>query len=218
MTKFVCRSIAPLALAILAHPGRAWADDGATIATSPPADRAARAPAEHLRIGAIAGVGFPRPLAIEALIRIERLVVVGAEYGILPTITISGLRTNLWSLAADARVFPFRGAFFVGILAGRQHVGASTTLSLGSLSRGSLGSLTEDLSLDSWFVNARLGFLWTSHAGLAFGIDAGVQVPVGTTVSSTLPLSLYPPAQRRVDSLGGTVLPTIDLLRLGLLF
>ena len=63
-----------------------------------------------------------------------------------------------------------------------------------------------------------VGFLWTTRQGLSFGVEAGVQVPpIGPTVSSTLPLSLYPSAQRTVDTLGKSVLPTVDLLRVGVL-
>ena len=49
-------------------------------------------------------------------------------------------------------------------------------------------------------------------------VDAGVQVPLSSSVSSSLPLALYPAAERRVDALGGTVLPTVNLLRLGWVF
>jgi hypothetical protein len=165
-----------------------------------------------VRFGVLGGVGFPRPLAIEAMVEVANVVAVGFEYGTLPGVTIDGVHAGLWSLAADARVFPFHGVFFLGLRAGRQHVGASTTLSVESL-----GSATEILALDSWFVNPRVGFLWTSKEGLSLGVEAGVQFPVSPGVSSTLPLSLYPAAQRTVEVLGSSVIPTVDLLRVGLL-
>ena len=140
------------------------------------------------------------------------LVALGVEYGALPAVTIDGVSTSLWSLAGDLRVLPFHGAFFIGLRAGRQHVGATTTISVASF-----GSATEVLGLDSWFVNPRVGFLWTTREGLTFGVEAGVQVPLSPAVSSSLPLSLYPTAQRTIDTLGKSVLPTIDLLRVGLL-
>jgi hypothetical protein len=143
---------------------------------------------------------------------ISHVVAVGAEYGTLPAVTIDGVNTSSWSLAGDLRVFPLHGAFFLGLRAGRQHVGATTTIAVGSF-----GSATEVLGLDSWFLNPRVGFLWTTRQGLSFGVEAGVQVPIGAAISSTLPLSLYPTAQRTIDALGRTVLPTVDLLRVGLL-
>ena len=158
-----------------------------------------------VRLGAIAGVGFPHPLAVEALAEFSGYVAVGAEYGALPAVTIDNVRTSLWSLSADVRVFPFRGAFFIGLRAGRQHVEATTTVTIMSL-----GSATEVLDLDAWFLNPRIGFLWTSHKGITLGIDAGVQLPLGPSTTSTLPLALYPEAESTVHTLGSSALPTIE--------
>lgn len=174
-----------------------------------PVDEAAR---DRLRIGVIGGIGFPRPLAVEGMVMMGGLVALGAEYGVLPDTTIDGVQTSLWSFAGDARIFPFRGAFYVGLRAGHQHIGASTTIVVGSL-----GSAPEELALDSWFVNPRVGFLWRSNAGFALGMEAGLQIPFSSSVSSTLPLSLVPSAQSTADTLGNSVIPTVDLLRIGLL-
>lgn len=174
-----------------------------------PADPSAPAP---LRVGVLGGVGFPRPLAIEGMAVVGGTVALGAEYAALPAVMIGNVETRMWSLSGDLRVFPLRGAFFVGLRAGRQHVSASTTVTVGSF-----GSAAESLSLDSWFVNPRVGYLWTSGAGLAFGIEAGVQIPVSASVASTLPLTLDPAAQATADFLGKSVIPTVDLLRVGVL-
>jgi hypothetical protein len=172
-----------------------------------------RAPSRRPRFGAIGGLGFPRPLSIEGLVKIDDLVSVGAEYGVLPSVTLDNVETNLWSFAADARVFPFRNAFFVGLRAGRQHVGASTTVNVDSV-----GSLPETLALDSWFLNPRVGLLWTGASGLTVGAEIGIQIPVSSGVSSSLPLALAPEAGRTANTLGKTVLPTINLLQIGVLF
>jgi hypothetical protein len=163
-----------------------------------------------LRAGVVAGVGLPRPFAAEALASFGGIVDVGLEYGFLPTVSIDSVQTDLWSLAGDLRIHPFRGAFFVGLLGGRQHLGARATLTMSGI-----GSANEELGLSSWFLNPRVGFLWVTRFGLAFGFDAGVQVPLATSVSSSLPLSLVPSAQSRINALGGAVLPTLDLLRVG---
>ena len=193
----------------------------ALVAASTPALASAPAPAEgpaegqstKVRGGALVGVGFPRPLSIEALVSVGSVVALGAEYGVLPATTIDGVRTDLWSLSGDARFFPFRGPLFVGLRAGHQHVGASTTITVAPY-----GSVSEALSLDSWFINPRVGLLWTSHEGLALAIEAGLELPVGSSLSSTIPLSLVPAAQNRVDTLGNSVIPTVDLFRIGVLF
>ena len=77
-------------------------------------------------------------------------------------------------------------------------------------------SLTETLALDSWVINPRLGFLWILPNRLAWGVEAGVQFPVDMAISSTLPLSLVRSAQSTADTLGNSVIPTIDLSRIGL--
>jgi hypothetical protein len=215
-------SAAPALAALVA--ATAWSRDALaqTVNAPAPVTAAAAAPSENelpeplaarpVRAGVIAGIGFPNPLAVEALAEFSGYAAVGAEYGALPAVTIDGVRTSLWSLAGDVRVFPFRGAFFIGLRAGRQHVEATTTVTVMSF-----GSATEVLDLDAWFLNPRIGFLWTSREGFTLGIDAGVQIPLGPTLSSTLPLALYPEAESTIHALGSSAIPTIDLLRIGLL-
>jgi hypothetical protein len=195
--------------ALLYASGVARADTGPT----PNADHPARPAQERpVRLGALAGVGFPRPFAVEAVASIASVVDVGVEYGFLPTLEISSVHTDTWSVAGDLRIHPFRNEFFVGLLVGRQHIGATTTLSVAGY-----GSATEQLGLDSWYLNPRMGFLWTTRYGLAIGFDAGLQVPLSSSVTSNLPLSLYPSAQARADALGAAIVPTLDLLRIGLM-
>jgi len=172
---------------------------------------------EPFRVGAIAGIGFPRPFAIEALIKIDRVVALGAEYSFLPTMTLGGVKTSFSAIAADLRVFPFRGGFFVGLRAGHQSLSATTTLGVDGL-----GSITESGSAEAWFVNPRIGFLWTWKNGLTVGIDAGVQLPVSSSLSTTLPDGLPVQVTSSISSVASTfgndVTPTVDLLRVGFLF
>ncbi len=86
-----------------------------------------------IRIGALAGVGFPRPITIEGMVGIGRAIAVGAEYGFMPDSTIGGVDMTLSSISGDARFFPFRGPFFLGLRGGHQRFGAGTTASFGPL-------------------------------------------------------------------------------------
>jgi len=186
--------------------------------TAPPdeptsSERTSEEVSHRPRVGAIAGVGFPRPLSLEAMVKIDDVVGIGAEYGLLPSVTVDNLDTNLWSVAVDARVFPFRNAFFVGLRVGRQHVGASTAVTVASIA-----TVDETLALDSWFLNPRIGLLWTGTSGLTIGAELGIQIPLSPSVTSSLPLALVPDAQRTANTLGKTVLPTINLLQIGMLF
>jgi hypothetical protein len=217
------RTILPLAVGIgaltLAHAARAAGENAPPAARTdvPCADRAAVAdhhPADAtapVRVSVLGGVGFPRPLAVDGLVIFGGRFAVGVEYGALPSTTIADVKTSLWAFSAEARFFPLRGApLYLGLRAGRQHVDASTSIPIPRF-----GSIPEALSLDSWFVNPRIGLLWASHAGIAFGTEAGLQIPIAPSVSSTLPLTLVPGAQHTAESQGSSVLPTIDVVRLG---
>lgn len=171
---------------------------------------------EHFRIGPLVGVGFPHPLAIEGMIKVERVFALGFEYAVLPTTTLGGVETRSWSVAGDARFFPFKNAFFIGFRAGHQRMTASTTLSLSGV-----GSIDESAVAETSFINPRLGVLFTSHSGLTIGIDAGVQVPINPSFKSTLPTAVAQidkTVSSVADAFGNGVTPTVDLLRVGFLF
>jgi hypothetical protein len=169
---------------------------------------------DGLRVGVLGGVGFPHPLAVEGVVEFDRLVLLGAEYSALPTTTFEGVQTSLWAVAADARVFPFRNGFFVGVRGGQQHLDQSATITVTNV-----GTYSGSISADTTFINPRMGFLFNLSV-LALGIDAGVQIPVSASIASNLPAGVSaPPAVTAVTQLlSQQVLPTIDLLRIGLVF
>jgi hypothetical protein len=178
---------------------------------------------DHLRIGALVGVGFPRPLAVEALVKLERTLALGLEYSTLPQISVSDVQVRAWAIAGSARVFPFRGPFFVGLRAGRQHLNADTSVS------GYGYTVPVALGVDTTFLNPQLGLLWTWDPGFSIGIDAGLQIPLTSSTTSSINVSTpsaaqqyVKPAQNTIEdvarAVGQTVLPTVDLVRIGVLF
>jgi hypothetical protein len=169
---------------------------------------------EHLRFGVLGGVGFPRPLAVEGLIKVERIIAAGVEYSVLPGITVSGVDVAFWAIAADLRVFPLANGFFVGLRAGHQQLGGEDTIDVTGF-----GPVHETLTVDTTFLNPRVGFLWTWEPGITLGIDAGAQFPVAVKMSTTLPAGYQPADQAKslARSLGSSTLPTVDLLRIGFL-
>jgi hypothetical protein len=179
---------------------------------------------EHLRVGPLVGIGFPRPFAIEPFAKFEKIVGIGAEYSFLPTMNILGAETRFKAVAADLRVFPFQGAFFIGARVGRQWLDAKATLTVSRL-----GSFTESMTAATWFVNPRIGFLFTFDSGMTIGIDAGVQLPVTPSYERAGPATsaglvsakggeINQTVARVAGALGNNVTPTLDLLRLGFLF
>jgi hypothetical protein len=185
---------------------------GETAATKDQAPKAEEEAERPVKLGAAGGIGFPRPLSVEGFVTVKRYVLVGGEYSVLPKVNVGGTDTTMWALAADARVFPFGGAFFIGVRGGRQHLGTRTTVTVTGV-----GSLSETLDVDTWFVNPRVGFAWTWSSGFTLGLDAGIQIPLKSNVSSNLPAAAL--ADSRVtsvsDAFGKRVLPTVDLLRVG---
>jgi hypothetical protein len=172
-------------------------------------------------VGPLVGLGFPRPLLIEGLVKIGRLVGVGLEYGFLPSLSVSGVEASFKGLAADFRLFPFKNAFFVGTRAGHQWLDGSGTLTIAGV------SYTETVAAATWFFNPRLGFLHTFGSGVTIGVDAGVQLPIAPSYERGGPATALGLAQNTdVDrslhdvarALGNGVTPTIDLMRVGFLF
>jgi hypothetical protein len=200
-------------------------------AASPTADRAGRGANEHadrrvprqVQFGALVGVSFPRPLAVEGIVKLEQLAALGLDYSSLPQIGVSGVQLTSWAVAGSARVFPFRGPFFLGLRAGRQHVTADSSVSAYGY------SVPVELSVDTTFLNPQLGFMWTWNPGLTLGVGAGVQIPVSSQASSSLQGPVPSAAQATVSSAqqtvenvakaaGQTTLPALDLIRVGFLF
>lgn len=179
---------------------------------------------DHVRLGALASAGFPRPLSIEGIVKLERLLALGFEYSTLPRTRVSDVHFGAWAIAGSARVFPMRGPFFLGLRAGRQHLSADAAVS------GYGYTVPITLGVDTTFLSPQIGFLWTWDPGFTLGIDAGLQIPLSSDTSSSLARSTMPsavqqavsPAQRTAESVAGTVgqtvLPTVDLLKVGMLF
>lgn len=186
--------------------------------TPPDADKAPSSDGERqTRFGPMVGVGFPRPIAIEAVLKVNQHLALGAEYGFMPKLTIGGVETKLWGVAGSARIFPFGGAFFIGVRGGFQKLDASA-----SVTAGSYGTFTESATAEATFINPRIGFLWTHASGLSAGIDVGLQIPLSTSLTTTLPKNVPVQVDSTIasvaDTLGNGVTPTLDLLRVGILF
>jgi len=190
---------------------------------APNADRVdapATSSKEKFRVGALAGVGFPRPFAIEAFAKAHKVVGFGVEYSFLPKVNMFGADTTFGAVAADLRVFPFKNGLFVGLRGGHQWLDTRMTVSAGRF-----GSSRETMSASTWFVNPRIGVLHTFSSGVTLGIDAGIQVPISPSYSRTGALAGNEFAKDTdktlvgiANALGNKTTPTIDILRVGFMF
>jgi hypothetical protein len=168
-----------------------------------------------ISLGGFVGAGFPRPLSIEGFMRIDRIVGFGVEYSVMPKLSFAGTETKFNAIAADTRFFPFQDGFFVGFGVGHQHLDASGSIALPA----PYASLNEQLTGETWFINPRIGFLTTFGWGGTIGIDAGVQIPLNAQFKSTLPSSvaLSQDVNNVAHFFTKDVLPTVNLLRLGMM-
>ncbi len=73
------------------------------------------------------------------------------------------------------------------------------------------------MNVDTWFANPRVGALWTFKSGFSIGFDAGVELPMTSSVSGSSQAMAIPALTSAASTLGKTVLPTIDLLQMGAL-
>ena len=191
--------------------------DRPVVDSSPSAPGASK---EKLRIGALAGVGFPRPFAIEGFAKIHKVVGVGVEYSFLPKMNMFGADTTFGAVAADLRVFPLKNGLFIGLRGGHQWLASRMTVASGPLSS------RESMEASTWFVNPRIGVLHTFDSGITLGIDAGIQIPVGTATYSrtgaiaqaNIPNETDKTLVSIANTLGNKTTPTIDILRVGFMF
>ena len=174
---------------------------------------------EPVQFGFLAGVGFPRPIGAEVLLKIADTVTLGGEYSVMPATTVGAVTVGYRAYAFDLRIHPLKGAFFIGAKLLRQHLDSNGTVTNTTTGTSYSGSMT----VDTWFVNPRMGLLWTWSSGFSLGMDAGLQIPMSHTESLSVPAlppgTELPSSVTSVpDTFGKKVLPTVTLLQLGLLF
>lgn len=182
---------------------------------------------ESFRVGAMVGVGFPRPFAAEGFVKIKKIVGVGFEYSFMPNANVMGTEISFHGVAADLRVFPLKGGLFVGVRGGKQWLSTRTTITASVNGvPGVGGTYVESMNAETMFVNPRIGYLKTFDNGITLGFDAGVQIPVNPSYTresdaarSGIKAGEADKAYASVaNTLGNKTIPTIDLLRVGFLF
>lgn len=191
------------------------AADASTTDEPPMRDGVHGKKSDPVHVGAYAAAGFPSPLSIGAMLWFEKTLSVGAEYGFYPGSKIGSIDVTYRSFAGDMRFFPLQSPFFFGVRVGRQHVAGSTTISVPPYGAG-----TATTEADTWYVNPRVGFLWTTSFGLTVGMDAGLRIPTSHTSRNNLPNGVEMPAAvtNVTDVLAAKTIPTVTLLQLGLQF
>ena len=146
----------------------------------------------------------------------HRLWGVSFDYGFVPKIKVGQAKVAFDTWTLGAKVYPFRGAFFLG--AGYGHYKLTGETAQTDFNTGI--SDTAKAEVSAHFISPGLGWRWVRPGGFFTGLDLSWQFPVGYKSTVTAP---------DLGSLGGTVkdiqengdkylkkgLPSLGFLRLG---
>lgn len=179
------------------------------------------------RVGALLGiVSVPRPINLELSIKPNELLGFGVGYSMFPPIKIDDVEAGFQAFNAVGRVFPFKGAFYVGLGFGYQMIDVEATDEI----RGN--EITATIEESNFFITPQVGWLWVWDSGFALGINAGVQIALSSDPKVTLrdergrvirgPSNEQQELEDDVRNLGewiaGFPIPAVDLLKLGFYF
>ncbi len=202
---------------------QALAQEGMT--TQPPPPPEARAEGYGKQYGVLGNVplvfgprltiGFIQPAAVGIEAKYANLVGVSVDYGFVPEFTLPSSTVSVkWSSwNVGAKVFPFRGSFFLGAaLGGRSFTGKDT---------GTIG--TAEVTVSSTYLAPEIGWRWVARSGLFFGMEFGWQFILSYTAEGRLNGVPAPPETDKdlhdaAKVIGEQGLPQIGLLTIGYLF
>lgn len=155
-------------------------------------------------------------LGIEA--KFQNLIGVGLDYNLIPTVKLGDqVKAGYDDFSLSARVFPWRGRFYLGAALGQRNFFA----------KGTESTTGQELKAEvkSTYLAPEIGwrFVWTS--GLFMGIDLGYQLILSPKTTMTMPAAaaqanpgLKKDVEDAGDQLGKFGFPIISLLQLGYYF
>lgn len=174
-------------------------------------------PLGPVRLGAMAGVGVPSPISAQAIFKYKEVVGANLELGMLPELTLpiaDEAKVSQKMVDVSARLYPFKGAFFLGCGLGTQNL----SLKARQTEQGVTGEV--NLQSDTLFISPRIGFVHKFDFGLAIGMDIGAMIPFSNSLKTTGTIAGIPvnPPKEALDAatfVGKTPVPIIHLLQLG---
>lgn len=198
--------------------------------------------ARTVRAGVFVGlVSLPRPIYIEALVKINDVVGFGVQWSSLPELSLPSLDAKLQMVALQGTMqwYPWAGAFYLGVGLGMQQV--KTSLAVSNIS-GFPVDARASAEITNFLISPRVGWHWFFDSGVSIGIGLGIQIPIAndprTEVSATgspqfmsmTGSSVYVPeiattvatARDNVKTAGRIAaripLPNLDLFKVGFFF
>lgn len=176
-----------------------------------------RGPLGPVRLGALVGAGFPSLVSGQIVFKLHDWVGLTGSYGATPSISLpvaSDASLSQHGFNATARVYPFRGAFFLGL-----GLGQSTVTGRAAESAYGVSAAASAMTRTT-YVLPELGFLYRFSFGLTIGADIALQLPIAATSSSSASVAgtavgLPDDVRQTLASLETTPVPVIHFLRIG---
>ena len=165
----------------------------------------------HVLIGPkLSLLGLPSPgVGIEA--KLWQVVGISIEYGFIPRIGISDIEVKYGVWQGTLEVFPFRGAFFVGMLAAKYKFTATQTSS---------GQTVAETTIRSTLLGPQLGWRWVFSNGFFTGLDLGYGFALSyeSTLTPSNAAGTIADIKKNADEHVQSGIPLVSLLQLGWFF
>jgi len=169
-------------------------------------------------------LGFPSPFRFGLEAKYAGLVGLSVDYGLFPNLTFSNIKLKYNSWRVGAQVYPWRGAFYIGVGFGKQNFTAAAT----DTAAGT--TVTYDLTVNTTIFTPHIGWRWVGTSGFFFGMELGAQVAASSTAAfttDTTDATVIASAEyqaKKTDledkgkTFGQTTLPHFALVQIGWLF
>jgi len=157
-------------------------------------------------------VSFPTP-TVGAEAKVKGWFGLSFDYGYVPDLRVKELTVGWNNWCAGAKLFPFRGSFFLGALYGRRSL---------SLREQDSSGLSADGRVSSRYLAPEFGwrFLWNS--GFTMGLDFGWQFVIGKSTQLSIPNGFDAQKEKDAQDLtrraANQGIPVVGLLELGWMF
>ena len=157
-----------------------------------------------LNLPTLGGVGF------EA----KALNLFGAsfDYGLVPDIKLSNVAAGMTNWTVGAKVYPFRGSFFLGAAYGNRSFHATVN--------DTTNNLNGRVDVSSNYIAPEVGWRWVWDSGFYMGMDLGWQFVTSNTVAKSANFSQLDPSKQKnindaTDKIGTAGLPVLALMQVG---
>lgn len=202
------KTLGPL-LAILLSTQNAWADDPGGYGKTQ-----GIIPGVPLVFGPKLSVALPHP-SIGLEVKYDNLIGGSFDYGFIPDITVNNTSAGMKGWHLDGRVYPMRGAFFVGAALGQRTMTASYT--------DPATSITGSADVNATYLAPELGWRWVYESGLFMGVELGWEFVLSMNVEykggfSSLPADKQQDINDAINTYGKVGLPHLALFQIGYFF